>query len=143
MIVTDRRDEIAGLEAKVAELEKAHTEYKRKGRVVHTEILKLKSDIRKLKAADEEEKTRKQAKAQIGRDLVKQDQVVSALRRVGKETTAGPICKALGEIYGIKLHNSEFASRYLEQVKKDSRVSIRVVSATCNKYSLAEWGVRK
>lgn len=73
----------------------------------------------------------------------KQDQIVHILRQIGKTTTAGPICVQLKKHYGVDVHNSEFAAKYLEVIKDDDRVVVRVINATKNEYSLKEWGGKK
>ena len=71
-----------------------------------------------------------------------QDQVVCALREIGKTSHAGDICRQMKK-YGVNIHGSQFAGLYIEHVRADKRVIIKEVNSTLYEYSLREWNGKK
>lgn len=132
----ENTDEINGLKERLKHWERMRDEAEEEAQKCRRALrdLDTKSALARKKAAARKFMTMKTGK---------QDQVVAAIRHIGKTTTAGPICAQLKKYYGIDIHNSEFATNYLQYIKDDPRIIITKVNATKNAYSLREWGGKK
>lgn len=116
---------------RLSEINATISELNREKAFVSQEILKL-DDVKRAAFA------KARSKRIFAEMVKKQDMVVTALKFIGKPTTAGPICKELKKV-GLDIHNSFFAATFLDAVKKDKRVVVTVINASKNEYSLKEW----
>lgn len=134
--VKERADKVTNLKERLKHWERARDE-------AEEEAQKCRKELRELDMRDALARKKAAARKFMIMKTGKQDQIVAALRQIGKTTTAGPICAHLKKYYGLDIHNSKFAAAYIEFIKDDPRIIITKVNPTKNTYSLREWGGKK
>lgn len=136
-------EEVEHLRARIRAIRKNESELKRLISKGQKEIREAEDRINEIDKNKVEFRNRLDARRKMESDAIRQNSVVMALRNIGKPSTAGPICKELGRLGIKKLHNSMFATTYLESIRQDPRIIITGINASKNRYALREWDQEK